>query len=65
VITTYDFASKTFGHASTLIGGLAVFDVATGKCIDPGNDTPEVEAAIKTVQRERRRVFGETGRRVE
>ncbi len=48
IITTYDFGSKTFGHASIIVGNLLE------------ENTPEIDAAIKEVIRAREKEFGST-----
>ncbi len=44
IITTYDFATKTFGHASMIV---------VDYC---GENTPEIDAAIKEIMEAREKL---------
>ena len=46
IVTTYDFGTKTFGHASTIVG--SYFE-----------DTPEIDAVIKEIREAWKKLIAE------
>ncbi|MFA4971797.1 MAG: hypothetical protein WC683_04240 [bacterium] len=62
MITTYDFGSKTFGHASMLVGPMEVFIVGAdgkgGKAVI-GDKDPGLDAAMAELAEARKRLVVE------